>query len=80
MGIKCLYANLPSLSINKRISDFANKKIGIDANAWMFQAYHSQFKSDFMQNINGIIRNLIKRIKILDNSKVDVTSLVHIRF
>ena len=80
MGIKNLFYNLPSLSKERPLSDFANKRIGIDASAWIFQAYHSQFNSDGWQNVIGLIRLFDRRMQILEKNKLEVHSSVHFCF
>lgn len=80
MGIKNLFYNLPALSVERKLEYFKNKRVGIDANSWLFQAYHAQFNSDFMKNIHGIIRIFDLRIKILQKSQIDVFLLVYLRF
>ena len=72
MGIKNLFANLPSLSRKKQLSEFAGARVGIDGNFWMFQAYHSQFNSDYSQNVNGIIRLFDSRLKLLEKHGLQV--------
>lgn len=72
MGIKNLFYSLPNLSVEKSLSEFAHKRIGIDANVWMFKAYHSQFNSDATQNITGLIRIFDQRIKMFIKNKIDV--------
>lgn len=72
MGIKNLFFNLPTLTEQTSLAAVAGKRAGIDANGWMFQAYHSQGMSDPNQNITGLIRMFDHRIRMLQKHNIKV--------
>jgi hypothetical protein len=72
MGIKNLFANLPSLTIQTELASIAGKRAGVDANGWMFQAYHGQCMSDPHQNVTGLIRMFDHRIRMLEKHSIKV--------
>jgi len=72
MGIKNLFASLPTLSVPTDLSRLAGKRAGIDANGWMFQAYHAQYMSDAAQNITGLVRMFDQRLRMLDKHRITV--------
>lgn len=71
MGIKNLFSNLRSLSVERRLSDFANKKAGIDGNGWIFQIYHSQHMSDLEASTPGMLRILEQRLRLLERNSIE---------
>lgn len=80
MGIKNLFASLPGLTLPVGLSALQGKRAGIDANGWMFQAYHGQCMSDPHQNVTGLIRMFDHRIRMLEKYSIKVHSPAHLRF
>lgn len=71
MGIKNLFSNLRSLSVERPLSDFAHKRVGIDGNGWIFQIYHSQHMSDMEASTPGMLRILEQRLRLLERNQIE---------
>lgn len=72
MGIKNLFASLTGLTVECHLSSVAGRRAGIDANGWMFQAYHGQCMSDPNQNVTGLLRMLDHRLRMLERHGIKV--------